>query len=118
MSEEFSKVVSDNNEYLITASLTTDIINNIDVDGIIYPSVQLSGQAGLNIALSPKAADNKLRFIRTVGQALYKNRDKSIIRIEYANNENGQVIPHLNIPDEYILQKLNIRHLDDLPLVK
>lgn len=51
ISNEFSKVVTDNKEYLISATISSDIINNIDIDGVIPPSAQLGGQAGLNIAL-------------------------------------------------------------------
>ena len=49
ISNEFSKIVTDNKEYLISATISSDIINNTEIDGIIFPSVQLGGQAGLNI---------------------------------------------------------------------
>ena len=117
ISEEFSKVVRNNKEYLISASLTTYMTNIFGLDGIVYPSVQMAGQAGLNIALSPDAADKKIRFIRTLGQSFYKNKNKSIIRLEHVTEFGGQTIPISNIPDDYIIQNLQIRTLDELPLV-
>ena len=66
ISSEFTKVVQDNCEYLISATLATDIVADMNFDGIVYPSVQLGGQAGLNIALTPKTVNHKLRFKRTI----------------------------------------------------
>lgn len=74
ISDEFSKIVTDNREYLITATISSDIISKTKTDGIIFPSVQLGGQGGLNIVLSPNAVNSKLYFIRTLGQTLYKNK--------------------------------------------
>ena len=61
ISDEFSKKITNNNEYLITATITKDIIENRGIDGIIYPSVRMNGQAGLNIAISPSATNKKIK---------------------------------------------------------
>lgn len=84
ISQDFGKFVDFNNnhEYLISATITTDIITKMGLDGVIYPSVKLSGQGGLNIALTTKATDEKLRFKKVIKQTLYKNKDLSYICFE------------------------------------
>lgn len=114
ISSEFSKVVKDDYEYLISATIATDIINDMTFDGIAFPSVQLSGQAGLNIALIPKAVNRKLKFKRTLEQTLYKNEGHSFLRIEKAE---GKELDRKQVPDSYIEKELNINSLSDLPVI-
>lgn len=118
VSSEFSKVVTDNREYLISATISSDIIDETNIDGIIFPSVQLEGQAGLNIALSPKAVNTKLRFKRTIGQTLYKNKEKTIALIEKATGKNGENVRVKKISNQAILETLRIKNINDLPLVE
>ena len=118
VSSEFSKVVTDNREYLISATISSDIIDETNIDGIIFPSVQLEGQAGLNIALSPKAVNTKLRFKRTIGQTLYKNKDKTIVLIEKATGKNGVKVRVKKISNQAILETLKIKNINDLPLIE
>lgn len=116
ISDEFSKVVKNDEsyKYLISATLATDIINDMGFDGIVFPSVQLGGQGGLNIAIKPQAVNNKLKFVRTIEQSLYKRKDKSVLRIEKAT-EKG-ITKHINqIPDFYIIKELGITDLNKLP---
>lgn len=117
ISNEFSKVVTHNREYLISATISSDIINSTEVDGIIFPSVQLGGQAGLNIALSTKAVNSKLRFIRTTGNTLYKNGDKSLIRMEKVTESKGKTKSFYQFDNEIILNELNISSVNELPLI-
>ena len=114
ISSEFAKTVKDESEYLISATIATDIIKEMNYDGIVYPSVQLGGKAGLNIALTPKAVNRKLRFRRTIEQTLYKNGGKSFVRIEKAE---GKKLSPKQIPDNYIEKDLNINSLEDLPTI-
>lgn len=114
ISSEFSKVVKDDYEYLISATIATDIINDMTFDGIAFPSVQLSGQAGLNIALTPKAVNRKLKFKRTLEQTLYKNSGHSFLRVEKAD---GKKLLREQVPDSYIEEELNINSLSDLPII-
>lgn len=119
ISNEFSKDVINNKEYLISATISSDIINNPEkaTDGIIFPSVQLGGQAGLNIALSTKAVNSKLRFKRTIGHTLYKNRDKCLIRMEKVTENKGKTIFFNQFDNEIILNELNINSLKELPFI-
>jgi hypothetical protein len=114
INSEFTKVVKNDREYLITATLSHDIITDWECDGIVYPSVQMGGQAGINIALTPSAVDNKLKFVRSLEQTLYKNRDNSFLRIEKANGI--ELIPK-NYSDDIIVKGLGIESLSDLPLI-
>lgn len=117
ISNEFSKIVTDNKEYLISATISSDIINNTEIDGIIFPSVQLGGQAGLNIALSTKAVNSKLRFIRTIGHTLYKNRDKSLLRMEKVTENKCKTKDLNQFNNQIILNELNIKSIKELPLI-
>lgn len=117
LSNEFSKVVSCSDEYLISATLTTDMLSDLSCDGIVYPSVQLGGQAGLNVVLTTSAADDKLKFVRALEQTLYKNGKHSFIRLEKAYQE-GIELPVPEQPSNEDLAKiLKINNLDELPLV-
>lgn len=117
ISNEFSKIVTDNKEYLISATISSDIINNTEIDGIIFPSVQLGGQAGQNIALSTKAVNSKLRFIRTIGHTLYKNRDKSLLRMEKVTENKCKTKDLNQFNNQIILNELNIKSIKELPLI-
>lgn len=116
ISDEFSKVVKndENYKYLISATVATDIVNDLGVDGIVFPSVQLGGQGGLNIAIKPQAVNNKLKFIRTLEQSLYKRNNHLILRIEKAT-EKGITRQINQIPDSYIIRELGITDLNKLP---
>lgn len=114
ISSEFAKKVNSNNEYLISATIATDIVKDMGFDGIVYPSVPMGGQAGLNIAITPKAVNRKLRFRRTLEQTLYKNRGQSFVRLEKAD---GKKILHKQFPDSIIEKELNIESIFDLPIV-
>ena len=86
----------------------------MNFDGIVYPSVPMGGQAGLNIAITPKAVNRKLRFRRTLEQTLYKNRDQSFVRLEKAEGKN---LPYKQFPDFIIEKELNIESIFDLPII-
>ena len=114
ISSEFAKKVNSDNEYLISATIATDIVKDMGFDGIVYPSVPMGGQAGLNIAITPNAVNRKLRFRRTLEQTLYKNRDLSFVRLEKAEGKN---LPYKQIPDYIIEKELNIESIYDLPII-
>ena len=114
ISSEFSKVVQYDYEYLISATVATDIVRDMKYDGIVYPSVRLGGQAGLNIALTPKAVNCKLRFRRSFEQTLYKNEEQSFVRIEKVG---GKKLFPQQIPDDQMEKVLNVNSLSDLPVI-
>lgn len=72
ISSEFSKKVHNSRDYLISATISNDLIEDCGMDAIIYPSVRVKGKYGLNIAISPEATDNKLRFNKVTEVNLHK----------------------------------------------
>lgn len=116
ISSEFSKVVADSSEYLVSATIANDIIHELKYDGIVYPSVQLGGQAGLNVALAPIAADSKLKFCRVLEHGFYKKGTKSILRIERTSFA-GSPFQTVNddVSDAFICQDLGISNISQLP---
>jgi len=118
VSDEFSKPVKadENYKYLISATIATDIINDMDFDGIVFPSVRLGGQGGLNIALTPKAVNKKMRFIRTLDHTLFKKQDQTFLRMERVT-EKGRKRRIDQFSDEFIIQRFGIKTLQELPIV-
>ena len=114
ISNEFAKEVKNDNEYLISATIAYDIVKDMNFDGIVYPSVPMGGQAGLNIAITPKAVNRKLKFHRTLEQTVYKNGDHSFVRLEKAD---GKRLPHKQFPNSIIEKELNVESISDLPIV-
>lgn len=113
---EFAKQIKEPCEYLISATIATDIIYQLGIDGIVYPSVQLGGQSGLNIALSPKAVDENMKFVRTISQTLYKNKGKSFVRIESVT-ENGITRSIYHASDIEVALSIGIDDIHNLPLI-
>ncbi len=82
LANEFAKEVNKNDyEYLITATFTKFLVDQ-GFDGVIYPSVKLEG-AGLNIAITPQAADIKLQLTLALECSAYKLFDKTILDNDY-----------------------------------
>ena len=115
-----NKLLSDLRNTFNNMSLTSQEKNLIRFisDEFIFPSVQLGGQGGLNIALSPNAVNSKLRFIRTLGQTLYKNKDKSLIRIEKYTEKNSKTHIKYQFSNQILLDELNIKDVNELPLIE
>jgi hypothetical protein len=69
---EFSKIVgsSMNNEYAISAHFAESVIQNEEVDAIIYPSVQ-SESRGYNIIMNPITVIDNLEFQSGIHGALF-----------------------------------------------
>lgn len=61
-SSEFCKEVREGNEYeyKITAVLSSFLMCNKTLDGIMYPSVKASGKYGFNLAIKPESVDSKM----------------------------------------------------------
>lgn len=79
---EFSKPVENDYEYLISAAIADAYVHLSNFDGIMYPSVRIGGQAGMNIALKPDVADSSLALLK-VGELLYyKNGEHEIVIVD------------------------------------
>lgn len=118
--KEFSKDVYDNRDYLITATLVHDMLYDFgeDIDAVIYPSVQTKGDLGLNIAIKPEAADNKLRLHHVIDQTHYRYRDNSFVWLDKGYDANHHLIPTAPLTDEILFEKTGFRNTHDFPIVK
>lgn len=104
VSEQFAKRVSegDNSQYMISSyfahnSLLTD-------SGIIYPSVQVNGALGFNVALNKDIVDSHLEFIGAEKHILYKANDY-------------MQVPANAYSDKHLSVSLGISSLDILPVI-
>lgn len=115
LNEEFSKSVTNDFEYLITASIVDDVLNVCGFDGVIYPSVRTQGVGGVNLVLSFGVA-NQLAFDGLHETLFLKNADKSYLTITKALDENWKSrkiqSPNLN----QILNNWGVSDIHDLPL--
>ena len=118
ISDEFAKTVIDKRDYLISATIANDIIEQGGFDGIIYPSVMLGGQGGINISLKPSAVNKKLRYVRVIDHGLYKNRAQSYLRMESVTERSSSTTRYFKqFEDNFIAQKLQVQSISDLPLI-
>lgn len=83
--------------YLISA-LYANMITHFGFDGIMYPSVRVEGR-GFNIAITPDAADNKLKLIAAGECTVYKKaHGNSVI-----DNNTLAIVNDENLPFEYTI---------------
>ena len=64
--------------YEVTATCIDYIIRNFDIEGIAYPSVPSEGE-GLNICLTPKVVDKKIKFEGAVAETVVRKDMESTI---------------------------------------
>ena len=83
ISEEFSKKVTNPEEYKISSAYTNIALTHPDVSGITYPSVQTE-YFGVNIVLPPEVVEKYVKPIICSTQIVYKKGMKSLI----ANGKN------------------------------
>ena len=57
---QFAKSVSNDYEYIISATIAEMLMYASRADGVMYPPVQAAGDYGMNVALRPDVADGKL----------------------------------------------------------
>ena len=104
VARQFAKRVSEgeNSQYMISAFFAHFTLK--EDDGIIYPSVQVQGNLGYNVALRSDVIDTHLEFIGAEKHILYKA------------NQYMQV-PANKYPDEYLAASLEIKNLNILPKI-
>lgn len=102
---QFAKKVSegDNIQYMISSYFAHNSFST--ESGIIYPSVQVNGTLGYNVALRPDIAENNLEFISAEKHILYKAKDY-------------MQVPADIYSDEYLALSLGISSLNILPIIK
>lgn len=60
VTQQFAKPVTYDYEYIISATIAEKLMYASNVDGVMYPSVQAAGEYGMNVAIRPDVADEKL----------------------------------------------------------
>lgn len=76
VSEQFAEPVdpTENYKYIISATIAEMLMYASNLDGVMYPSVQAVGEHGMNVALRPDIADNKLVLV-DVNELEYTQKD-------------------------------------------
>lgn len=97
IASEFGKEeISADHHYLISA-LYTEMITSFGFDGILYPSVRMGGQ-GFNIAITPKAANDKIKLVVAGECTIYKQANGNSV----IDNNTVAVISDESKPFEYV----------------
>ena len=124
INHEFTKTVDDNRKYLISASIAHDIFykiessNGVGFDAIIYPSVPVKGEGGLNVIIRPDVVDRCLLFTLRVELSHLKNKEESLLNIDKIYSHNGKLLEKRK-DNEYVLcSQLNISSIKELPIVR
>lgn len=82
-SDEFSKgEIKNNYEYLISALFSEIVSYELGYDGVMYPSVQIGGQLGFNVAIKPETVDKNLKLDIVAESTVYKKKDKSLLLVD------------------------------------
>lgn len=105
VARQFAKRVNNSNnfEYMISAYFAH---NTLETDaGIIYPSVQVKGRLGYNVALRPDIVESHLDFNGAEKHILYKAA-------------NYMQVPANSFSDKYLAMSLEIDNIDILPKVE
>lgn len=124
INHEFTKVVANNNEYLISASIAHDIFykiespNGIGWDAIIYPSVQTHGRAGLNVIIRPDVVDRCLRMNHILELSHFKGIGKSVLTIDCVLNSKFKLLEKRVYNESEICNELHISSIKELPIIK
>lgn len=116
VADEFSKPVENDYEYLISAAIADAYVHQTNFDGIIYPSVRLGGQSGMNIALKPEIADSSL-VLHNVGELVYyKNGEQGIVIVDkLANIETWNYFESPSKPPlDILLSEIGVTSMEDL----
>lgn len=83
VTEEFSKPVAPNEryKYKISAVIADCMMYMSGLDGVIYPSVQVGGEAGMNIALKKECVDEVLWLNNVVELVYYQKHYEAYVHI-------------------------------------
>lgn len=114
VASEFSKPVKYDYEYLISATIADEYVHQPYFDGIMYPSVRMGGQAGMNIALKPGVTHQSLALQNAGELVYYKNGDKGIVVVDKVINLQDWSYFDTKPTTEVILQLIGESSLDEI----
>jgi len=104
VARQFAKKIpeGENSQYMISAFFAHFTLEKDD--GIVYPSVQVQGNLGYNVALNKDIVDSHLEFIGAEKHILYKANDY-------------MQVPANAYSDKHLAVSLGISSLDILPVI-
>jgi hypothetical protein len=116
---EFSKDKINSHEDYLLSAIFAEVIMDSGAEGILYPSVRTFGE-GLNVAIHPDVADEKLE-LQLIGEcSIYKKREKLIIGFDklITSDENKLFNTEVLIPNnpsqDECLRFIGAVNLDEL----
>ena len=124
INHEFTKTVDDSREYLISASIAHDIFykiessNGVGFDAIIYPSVPVRGEGGLNVIIRPDVVDRCLFFTHRVELSHFKNKKEMLLKIDRIYSNNCKLLEKRKYDENVLCGQLNISNIKELPVVR
>lgn len=119
LAEEFSKkVIINDYDYFLSAVFSEFVTSELGFDGIMYPSVQVGGDLGFNVAITPKAVDENLN-LNIVGEStLFKKREKTIIIMDKISSMESwsylDFVLNPQLEKSVVLAKLGIKSIEEL----
>lgn len=100
--------------YMISAIYTKHILKlSNGFEGVLYPSVRVDGK-GFNIAITPDAADNKIKLTTVMGSTVYKRGKKVLIdnnSISLIKDENSEIIYQTLTDENTMGENVCLEHL-------
>ncbi|TVR85147.1 MAG: RES domain-containing protein [Saprospirales bacterium] len=116
LADEFSKEkISGDYEYMISA-LFSELVIQKGLDGVLYPSVRVSGR-GFNIAITPEAT-NKLKLIAAGECSVYKLREDTVVGndaiVELDGTEETFILRDIERNEKEYLARLGVTSIEDL----
>lgn len=118
VANEFSKPVVYDYDYLISAAISDAYVHQVNFDGIVYPSVRIGGQAGMDIALKPNVVDESLMLMRAAEMTFCKNGDKSMAFIDRVSDSLSWNYRTVNNYDKNMIAKhIGLESLSELPII-
>lgn len=124
INHEFTKTVDDSREYLISASIAHDIFykikssNGVGLDAIIYPSVPVRGEGGLNVIIRPDVVDHCLRMNLILELSHYKNSATSLLTIDSVRSSTFKLLEKRGCDESQICHELQISSIKELPVIR
>jgi hypothetical protein len=122
LAREFGKEESTPDYHYLISALYTEFITDKGLDGVLYPSVRVEGK-GFNIAITPEAADSKLRLVAAGECTMYKrlygdcevdNDTEAVIIDEYKPFYYKNVKAKYHSGEDYCLKQLGVSTREEL----
>ena len=77
---QFSKMVSNDYEYIVSATIAEMMMDASKFDGVIYPPVQAAGDYGMNVAIRPDVVNSKLMLTDVSEMEYVQEKGKGNLR--------------------------------------